>query len=95
MLGIATVFLLPFAVLIAALVMRDESALAASLAGFAALLALRMLVAARERQPLATIPLHPVTWAGTLAFQTLGVFDGLRGRRARWRGRTLPVEVAG
>jgi 4-hydroxybenzoate polyprenyltransferase/GT2 family glycosyltransferase len=92
-LGMGTVFLLPLALLPVALVMGDRSALVGSLIGLAGLLLLRSLIAVRERQPLSTILLHPVTWLGTLIFQALSTMDGLRGETPRWRGRPLPVEM--
>jgi 4-hydroxybenzoate polyprenyltransferase len=95
MLGITTVFLLPLILLPAALIGGDGSALAGSLAGLASLLALRVMIALCERQPLTAVLLHPVTWLGTLIFQMLSVADGLRGVRRQWRGRPLPVEAAG
>lgn len=94
MLGIVTVFLLPLAVLPLALIMGDRSALAGSLVGLAALLVLRLFIAGSERQPRSTVLFHPLTWLGTLVFQTLSVADGLRGKPPRWRGRPLTPEAA-
>jgi 4-hydroxybenzoate polyprenyltransferase/GT2 family glycosyltransferase len=94
LLGMATVFLLPLLSLPLALLMGDGRALVGALVGLAGLLLLRLLIAVRERQPLVTVLLHPVTWLGTLVFGVMSTADGLRGVPPRWRGRSLPVEVA-
>lgn len=93
-LGISVLFLLPLVLPPFALGLDDSSALVGSLMGITGLLALRLTLIRRERQPLYTILWHPVTWLGTLVFQGLGVADGLRGLPPRWRGRTLPAEAA-
>lgn len=94
MLGMATVSLLPLALLPVTLLAGDRSALTGSLVGLVGLLVVRVLIAVRERQPLSTVLLHPITWLGTLLFQGLSTADGLRGVSPRWRGRALPVEAA-
>jgi len=94
MLGVATVFLLPLALLVPALLIGDGSALIGSATGLVGLLVLRIALARRERQPNLTLLAHPLTWLGTLLFQAVGVADGLRGIPPRWRGRTLPLETS-
>jgi 4-hydroxybenzoate polyprenyltransferase len=93
MAGIAVVYLLPFVTLPLSLAAGDASAAAGSLLALAGLAVLRLLIAIRERQPLLTVLWHPLTWTGTLLFQALGVLDGIQGRKPRWRGRPLGVEV--
>src|SRR5947209_9319164 len=61
MLGIVTVFLLPLILFPFAVVLGDRSGLVGSLVGLGGLVALRLLLALRERQPVVTILLHPVT----------------------------------
>jgi 4-hydroxybenzoate polyprenyltransferase len=92
MLGILTIFLLPICLPFLAFVYADESALAGSLVGLAGLIVLRVMLARRQRQPLITILPHPITWCGTIIFQSLSILDGLRGSSPRWRGRPLPPE---
>ncbi|MEP6753350.1 MAG: glycosyl transferase, partial [Candidatus Dormiibacterota bacterium] len=62
--------------------------------GTLGLVAVRLLLAEAERQPLATVLWHPLTFAASLAFQGASIADGLAGRRPVWRGRALRGEVA-
>ena len=57
------------------------------LAALGLLAAFRVLLAWRERQPLASILLHPVTVIATLGAMLLSLLDAVRGRPATWRGR--------
>jgi hypothetical protein len=47
----------------------------------------RLLLAWRERQPLASVLLHPVTVLATLGAMLLSLSDAVCGRPATWRGR--------
>ena len=89
--GLATVFLVPAFAFAAAWIAQDRPALLGAAIGLIGLLVLRGAVALSERQPLATIAWHPITWAVTLWAMALSVVDGLRGRRPVWRG----IELAG
>jgi len=93
-LGAATVQLAPPALLLAA-PLAGAGVLPGVLTGLAALLATRLLVARAERQPLATLLWHPVTWLAALAFQLLSVADGLRAVPPAWHGRRLVSDGAG
>ncbi len=87
--GLATVFLVPAFAFVAAWMAQDRPALLGAAVGMIGLLVLRGAVAISERQPLATIAWHPITWAATLWAMGLSVADGLRGRRPVWRGSEL------
>lgn len=91
--GLAAVFLLPGPVLVAAWAVGDWHAVAGAGVGLVILVALRLGVALSERQPLATVAWHPVTWIVALWAMCLSVADGLRGRRPIWRGVELPEAV--
>jgi Glycosyl transferase family 2 len=64
--------------------------LAAAVAG----LLFRLVLAARLRQPLSTVPLHPVAIAMTLAIQWSALAASWRGRSTEWRGRAYPKKKA-
>ena len=87
--GLAAVFLVPEAALVASVLSSDRSAVLGAAVGLTGLLVLRAAVAIDERQPLATIAWHPITWLATLAAMCASVADGLRGRRPVWRGGEL------
>jgi lycopene cyclase domain-containing protein len=87
--GLATVFLLPFPLLLVAWLGGDRPAVAGAAVGVIALLVLRLAVAVRERQPLPTVAWHGFTWIATLAAMAWSTADGLRGRRPLWRGSEL------
>ncbi len=53
---------------------------------------LRLLLAARFRQPEISAVLHPVGIVALLAVQWAALLRDLRGRPATWRGRAYPAQ---
>ena len=94
MVGIVAVTLVPPAMVAVAWFAGDRIALAGAVIGTVGLVALRLLLAVTERQPLTTVLWHPMTFAASVAFQGASIADGLVGRRPVWRGRTLSGELA-
>ncbi|RVT97008.1 glycosyltransferase [Rhodovarius crocodyli] len=76
--------LLPWALL------PDPRAVAALALGFA----IRAAIAARAREPLWTVALHPFSVLVALAIQWQALIRALMGRRAGWKGREYPVTTA-
>ena len=94
MVGIVAVTLLPPAMVVVAWAAGDRLAMAGALIGTLGLVALRLVLAVSERQPMAAVLWHPLTFAATVAFQAASIADGLAGRRPVWRGRALRGELA-
>ena len=53
---------------------------------------LRLVLAARFRQPELSALLHPLGVAALLVVQWAALLRSLRGRPATWRGRTYPAQ---
>ena len=70
----------------------DATLVAGGLVALALLVAFRLVLAIRERMPLRTVLWHPLTVAATTVAQVPSLVDAVRGRPARWRGRTLEGE---
>jgi lycopene elongase/hydratase (flavuxanthin-forming) len=85
--GAVVVWTLPLLLPILGAVSRDTVVTTGGLAALGLLAAFRVLLARRERQPLASILLHPVTVIATLGAMLLSLLDAVRGRPATWRGR--------
>lgn len=94
MVGIVAVTLVPPAMVVVAWSAGDRIALAGAVVGTTWMVALRLLLAVAERQPLTTVMWHPLTFTASLAFQAASIADGLVGRRPVWRGRALGGELA-
>jgi hypothetical protein len=69
----------------------DPRLLVASFVPLLLLGAMRVAMTLTQRQPLSTILWHPVTIGLTLVGQLAAIVDHVIGRRARWRGRVLPL----
>jgi hypothetical protein len=50
-------------------------------------LAIRLAVSLRVREPLWTVPLHPLAVAVALVLQWTALVRGLMGKREGWKGR--------
>ena len=85
--GATVAWVLPLLLPILGAVSRDTVVTAGGLVALGLLLAFRVGMAWRERQPLASVLLHPVTAVATLGAMLLSVLDAVRGRPATWRGR--------
>lgn len=85
--GAVVAWLLPLVLPILGAVSRDTVMTAGGLAALGLLVAFRVLLARRERQPLASVLLHPVTVIATMGAMLLSLLDAVRGRPATWRGR--------
>jgi 4-hydroxybenzoate polyprenyltransferase len=85
--GTVVCWLLPLLLPILGALSRDTVVTTGGLAALGLLAAFRLLLAWRERQPLASILLHPVTVIATLGAMLLSVVDAVRGTPATWRGR--------
>lgn len=64
------------------------TAIALAAAAAAASIGLRLILAARFRQPLAAAPLHPVSVVLTLAIQWSARVSAMQCRPSTWRGRS-------
>jgi hypothetical protein len=85
--GTVVCWLLPLLLPILGALSRDTVMTTGGLAALGLLAAFRVLLAWRERQPLASILLHPVTVIATLGAMLLSLLDAVRGTPATWRGR--------
>ena len=85
--GAVVCWVLPLVLPILGAVSRDTVVTTGGLAALGLLATFRALLAWRERQPLASILLHPVTAIATLGAMLLSMLDAVRGRPATWRGR--------
>jgi 4-hydroxybenzoate polyprenyltransferase len=85
--GTVICWLLPLLLPILGGLSRDTVMTTGGLAALGLLAAFRVLLAWRERQPLASILLHPVTVIATLGAMLLSLLDAVRGTPATWRGR--------
>ena len=65
---------------------------AAAVAALVLSVGLRLVLAARFRQPELSALLHPVGVAALLVVQWAALLRSLRGRPATWRGRTYPAQ---
>ena len=85
--GAVVCWVLPLVLPILGAVSHDTVMTAGGLVALGLLLAFRVVLAWRERQPLASVLLHPVTAIATLGAMLLSLLDAVRGRPATWRGR--------
>ncbi len=69
---------------------QDRSWLAASMIPLVVLVLARVALAVTQRQPAATIVLHPLTAVLTITAQGVALAMLVAGRRATWRGRRMP-----
>jgi hypothetical protein len=85
--GAAICWTLPLVLPILGAVSRDTVMMDGGLVALGLLVAFRLVLAWRERQPLVSVLLHPVTVIATLAAMLLSLVDAVRGTPATWRGR--------
>jgi hypothetical protein len=85
--GAAVCWTLPLVLPILGAVSRDTVMTGGGLVALGLLVAFRLVLAWRERQPLVSVLLHPVTVVATLAAMLLSLVDAVRGTPATWRGR--------
>ncbi len=85
--GTVIAWLLPLILPILGALSRDTVVTTGGLVALGLLAAFRVLLAWHERQPLASILLHPVTVVATLSAMLLSLLDAVRGTPATWRGR--------
>ena len=79
---------LPFLVAVAAWLAGDAAALRLSVVAVALLVAARVALAIRTRQPASAVLLHPFGVCAALAIQYAAFANARRGRKVTWRGRT-------
>jgi 4-hydroxybenzoate polyprenyltransferase/GT2 family glycosyltransferase len=85
--GTAIAWLVPFILPILGAASRDMVMTTGGLVAAGLVGVFRVLLAWRERQPLTSILLHPVTVIATLGAMILSLLDAIRGRPATWHGR--------
>jgi 4-hydroxybenzoate polyprenyltransferase len=92
--GTTLAWILPLVLPLLGFVLGDATLLQGGLLALAFLAAFRIVLAIREGMPLRTVLWHPLTVAVTTAAQILSLVDAVRGRPARWRGRTLEGDAS-
>jgi hypothetical protein len=92
--GTTLAWILPLALPVLGVALGDATLVAGGLVALALLAAFRVVLAIRERMPLRTVLWHPLTVAATTVAQVLSLVDAVRGRPARWRGRTLEGDAS-
>ncbi len=85
--GAGVCWILPLLLPILGALSHDMGVTAGGLVALGLLLAFRVGLAWRERQPLSSVLLHPVTAIATLGAMVLSLLDAVRGAPATWRGR--------
>lgn len=86
-------WIVPLVLPLLGLALGDPTLVAGGLAAMGLVAAFRVILAVRERMPLRTVLWHPLTVAVTTAAQVLSLADAVRGRPARWRGRSCEGDV--
>ena len=87
--GEAFAWVLPLLLPLLALAL-DPALVPATLIPLFVLVAARAALAITQRQPLATVVLHPLTAAVTLGAQVAALAALVAGRTPEWRGRSMP-----